>query len=137
MEQNSVLIVSEDDDSRTHSPESDISAYLIEYDELNIAYHSAKATIFGKVAPQCPSRCKNDLANVFLQHGRCHADKFSILDAAIDSHHGTAVLQAALLMKTTMNPTSFYHAIEGRPVARQQLAAYYRARNKWDDLDEL
>ncbi len=72
-----------------------------------------------------------------LDHIRGLHEKLDLLDCALGTHDGFAILEVVLFLWRTIKPARFAGIMRTRPVAADLLLAYWRRRYKFDEAAEL
>eukprot|EP00048_Salpingoeca_helianthica_P010583 m.151916 g.151916 ORF g.151916 m.151916 type:complete len:581 (+) comp15100_c2_seq1:987-2729(+) len=82
------------------------------------------------------SRCSGDAAP-FLIFARSLQAKAELLDTAIASGDGSAIIQVCLHLQSSLSPQHVTELLATRPAAVQALCSYYRRRCQWSALAVL
>ena len=72
--------------------------------------------------------------NYYLHHIKSKEDKIRLLDIAIDSCDGDAIITIILFMKQTLNAKIFKNEVSNRTEAINQYVNYLRLTAQWNEL---
>lgn len=74
---------------------------------------------------------------VSLEHFKSKEEKVALLDKAIASHDGNAIISAVVFMKQTLRKQLFHLELLRRPAAIDQYLAYLKAQFNVDEYSEM